>query len=60
MENIIAEFIQKYYVIEKRFGDIYLRDIFDNGNNECYVFDITPQVKFFWGRAKNVTGLNLY
>lgn len=60
MENSIVEFIQKYYVIEKRVGDIYLRDIFDNGNTECYIVDITPHVKFFWGRAKNVTGLNLY
>jgi len=60
METNIVEFIQKYYVIEKRVGDIYLRDIFDVGNKESYVIDITPNVKFFWGRAKNVTGLNLY
>jgi len=60
METNIIEFIQKYYVIEKRVGDIYLRDIFDNGNKESYIIDITPKVKFFWGRAKNVTGLNLY
>ena len=60
METNIVEFIQKYYVIEKRVGDIYLRDIFDAGNKESYVIDITPNVKFFWGRAKNVTGLNLY
>jgi hypothetical protein len=60
METNIVEFIQKYYVIEKRVGDIYLRDIFDVGNEESYVIDITPNVKFFWGRAKNVTGLNLY
>jgi hypothetical protein len=60
METNIVEFIQKYYVIEKRVGDIYLRDIFDTGNKESYIIDITPNVKFFWGRAKNVTGLNLY
>ena len=60
METNIVEFIQKYYVIEKRVGDIYLRDIFDAGTKESYVIDITPNVKFFWGRAKNVTGLNLY
>ena len=60
MEEKIIEFIQRYYVIEKRVGDIYLRDMFDKGDKETYMFDITPDVKFFWGKAKKVTGVNLY
>ena len=60
MEEKIIEFIQRYYIIEKRANDVYLRDIFDTGDKETYVIDITPNVKFFWGRASKVTGINLY
>lgn len=60
MERQLIDFIQRYYVIEKRGNDVFLRDIFESGQKDLDKIEITPKVLFFWGRAKNVTGVNLY
>jgi len=60
MESHVMDFISRYYVIEKRVNDIYIRDIFEGSDLDTDMIDITPRVKFFWGRAKKITGINLY
>ena len=59
MEKNIIDFIQRYYTFEiSENKKIYLRDIFED-NSEEHIFDITSKVKFIWGRAKQVTGVDL-
>ena len=59
MEKNIIDYIQRYYTFEiSENKKIYLRDIFED-NSEEHIFDITSKVKFIWGRAKQVTGVDL-
>jgi len=60
MEKNIIDFIQRFYVIERNYkNELYIRDIFED-SIQNYVIEITPKVKFIWGKAQNVTGVNLW
>lgn len=60
METNIVNFIKKYYTLEVN-GDkeIFLRDIFEDNEEISLSVDINSKVKFIWGRAKNITGVDL-
>ena len=59
IEKNVINFIQRYYTFEiKGNKEIYLRDVFED-NVETHTVDINSRVKFVWGRAKNVTGVDL-
>ena len=59
MEKNVINFIQRYYTFEINSSkEIFLRDVFED-NTETHTVDINSRVKFVWGRAKNVTGVDL-
>lgn len=60
MEKNIIDFIQRFYVIESNHkNELFIRDIFED-STENYLIEITPKVKFIWGKAQNITGVNLW
>lgn len=61
ISRAILIFIGNYYVIERLRGVIMIHDIFESKDKYGQmVIEITPNVSFYWGRAKKVTGLDLY
>lgn len=59
MEKNVINFIQRYYTFEINSSkEIFLRDVFED-NIETHTVDINSRVKFVWGRAKSVTGVDL-
>lgn len=53
-------FIQQSYHLQSTGGQIFLLDVFENKNKEPIIVDITQKVKFIWGKAYDIIGLNLY
>lgn len=55
-------FISEFYMLKcypKQ--PIYIVDVFEDKNkNEQIIIDISSDVKFIWGNAFRVTGINLY
>lgn len=55
-------FISEFYMLKCHPKQpIYIVDVFEDKNkNEQIIIDISSDVKFIWGNAFRVTGINLY
>lgn len=53
-------FIQQSYKVKCGANHVHLMDIFEGGKKQPMVIDITDKVKFIWGKAYDITSVNLY
>ena len=53
-------FIQQSYCLQSTGSQIFLLDVFEKKKNEPTMIDITQKVKFIWGKAFDITAINLY
>lgn len=54
------KFIKEFYHINCKGGELFLIDVFEPTKFKGTMLDITPKVKFVWGRAFDITQINLY
>jgi len=60
MEQALMLFIQQSYHLQSTGSQIFLLDVFEKKKNEPTMIDITQKVKFIWGKAFDITAINLY
>lgn len=60
MEDAVMKFIKEFYHINCTGGELFLIDVFESNKSKGTLLDITPKVKFVWGKAFDITQINLY
>lgn len=60
MDNVVFEFIRKFYIVRYSNKNILLTDINESKLTNGSIIDISTNIKFIWNRANYITGIDIY